>query len=161
MAKRYWLMKSEPDDFSWEDLLEAEDHTTAWTGVRNYQARNLMRDEMRIDDGVLFYHSNIKTPAIVGIARVSGLAHPDDTQFDRRSKYFDARSSTESPRWVCVDIQAEKELARPVSRDELKEHPELDGLMLLKKGARLSVQPVSREHWNFILRLARSKPTHS
>jgi predicted RNA-binding protein with PUA-like domain len=161
MAKRYWLMKSEPDDFSWDDLLAEPDQTTPWTGVRNYQARNLMRDEMRVGDGVLFYHSNVKPPAVVGLARVASEAKPDPTQFDRRSKYHDPKSTPDEPRWVCVDVQADRPLSNPVTRDQMKEEPELEGLMVLRRGARLSVQPVDREHWNVILRLARAKSRRS
>jgi predicted RNA-binding protein with PUA-like domain len=157
MAKRYWLMKSEPDDFSWDDLLEAEDMTTPWTGVRNYQARNIMRDQMKVGDGVLFYHSNAKPQTIPGLAVVASEPFPDPTQFQKGSKYFDPKSSKEAPRWMCVSVRAEAAFQRKITRDDLKENEELEGMMVLQKGARLSVQPVSAQHWKVIRGMGRPK----
>lgn len=157
MAKKYWLMKSEPDVFSWDDLVQSPDATTCWEGVRNYQARNLMRDEMKIGDGVFFYHSNTKPQAIMGTAKVVKTAYPDPYQFDPESKYYDEKSDPETPRWLLVDIQADKAFHTPVTLHEMKAMPELDGMMLLKKGSRLSVQPVLPEHWKYIVALGRRK----
>jgi predicted RNA-binding protein with PUA-like domain len=157
VAKRYWLMKSEPDAYSFEDL--EREGITPWDGIRNYQARNLMRDEMKVGDGVLFYHSRVQPMAVVGLAKVAAPAHPDPTQFDPKSKYHDPKSDPEDPRWVCVDVAFDKHLPRAVTLKELKSCPELEGLMLLQRGARLSIQPVSAEHWKFILALAKKKPT--
>ncbi len=151
----FWLMKSEPDECSIDHALAAPDRTVPWTGVRNYQARNFMRDRMRIGDGVLFYHSSCPQPGIAGIARVASVAHPDPTQFDPASKYFDPASRAESPRWLLVDVQALRRI-RPIGLTELRSHPELSDLQVLRKGNRLSITPVAPEHWRFIVeRLAR------
>jgi len=155
--KQYWLMKSEPYEFSWDDLLASEHQTTPWTGVRNYQARNLMRDDMRVGDGVLFYHSNVKPQVVMGTAKIASAAYPDPTQFDPKSEYHDPKSDPDAPRWLCIDVQADAAFAAPVTRDALKERDDLEGLMLLAKGSRLSVQPVSAEHWKTITRLGRLK----
>lgn len=149
----YWLMKSEPGCFSFEDLLNAPERITSWDGVRNYQARNLLRDSIRIGDGVLFYHSNIPEPAIVGVARVVKEGYPDHTALDPRCDHFDPRATEESPIWSMVDIQAVAAFHRPVTRTMLKDHPGLAGLDVLKKGNRLSVQPVSTIHWSLLLSL--------
>ncbi|MCI5071995.1 EVE domain-containing protein [bacterium] len=149
----YWLMKTEPDAFSLEDLKNAPKQTTLWDGVRNYQARNIMRDEMKLGDKVFFYHSRIKPPSIVAIAKVVKESHPDPSQFDEKSKYYDPKASPEKPRWFCVDIQLERELKQAIGLDELKKHAELADMPLLQKGQRLSVQPVSPKHWTFILQL--------
>jgi len=147
----YWLMKSEPDEFSIDDL--AKRRTEPWSGVRNYQARNYMRDGMRVGDGVFFYHSSCAEPAIVGIAEVSRAAYPDPTQFDPRSDYFDAGSNREEPRWLMVEVRFKRKLKRNITLAELKERRELRDLILLRPGSRLSVSPVSKAHWDFILSL--------
>ncbi len=157
MAKNYWLFKSEPDVFSWDDLVAEPNRTTYWEGVRNYQARNLLRDEIKEGDGVLYYHSNAKPQVIVGQCRVTRSGYPDPVQFDPKHKYYDPKATKEKPRWYVVDIQAEKPFSRPISLPELKERDDLDGLMLTKKGSRLSVQPVSAEHWKLLSKLG--KPT--
>lgn len=154
MARRFWLMKTEPDVFSWDDLERSAERTTHWDGVRNYQARNFMRDDMRVGDGVLFYHSRQDPMAIVGIARVAKAAYPDPSQFDPGSKYFDPRSPAESPRWFCVAVQAVRRLDEPVTLARLREAPALAEMQLLRKGQRLSVQPVTASEWKAVLRLA-------
>jgi len=148
---KYWLMKSEPDTFSIDDLKRKKHE--AWDGVRNYQARNFMRDEMRVGDGVFFYHSNCAEPGIAGIAEVASDAYPDPTQFDPKSKYFDPASSRDNPRWMLVDVKYVKKLKRVVTLDELKQHPKLEGMTLLRKGNRLSVMPVDATEWKYILGL--------
>jgi len=155
MAKRYWLFKSEPDVFSYDDLLAAPDQTTCWEGVRNYQARNLLRDEMKVGDGVLFYHSNAKPQVIAGTAKIVRAGYPDHHQFDPDSKYYDPKAKEDDPRWYMVDIQAEAPFKRQLTLPELKAMPELEGLMLVKKGSRLSVQPVSKEHWQLLTKLGK------
>lgn len=147
----YWLMKSEPDEVSVDDALAAPKSTVAWTGVRNYQARNFMRDAMRVGDGVLFYHSSCAEPGIVGIARVASTPYPDPTQFDRKSPYYDAASKREEPRWTLVDVQV-VEKTRNLTLPELREDPELADLVVLKKGNRLSITPVEAKHWRHILK---------
>ena len=148
---KYWLMKSEPDTFSIDDLKRKK--REAWDGVRNYQARNFMRDEMRVGDGVFFYHSNCAEPGIAGIAEVASDAYPDPTQFDPNSKYFDPASSRDNPRWMLVDVKYVKKLKRVVTLDELKQHPKLEGMTLLRKGNRLSVMPVDAAEWKYIVGL--------
>jgi predicted RNA-binding protein with PUA-like domain len=152
-AKRYWLMKSEPDAFSIDDL--ERNRTTSWEGVRNYQARNFMRDEMNVGDLVLFYHSNANPPGVAGVARVCKAAYPDPTQFDRRSRYFDEKSSRQEPRWLMVDVEFVEKFPAIVSLDELKSEPNLDGLLVTKRGQRLSIQPVDKPHFELICRLGR------
>jgi Uncharacterized conserved protein len=146
-----WLMKSEPDTFSIDDLKRKR--REAWDGVRNYQARNYMRDGMRPGDRVFFYHSNCATPGIVGIASVASVAYPDPSQFDPHSKYFDPGSSRDNPRWMLVDVKFVRKLARTISLDELKGHDALAGMALLRKGNRLSVMPVDATEWHYILAL--------
>ncbi len=147
----HWLMKSEPDAFSIDDLKRKK--REPWDGVRNYQARNFMRDGMRPGDQVFFYHSNCTVPGIVGIAEVATDAYPDPSQFDPKSKYFDAGSSRDNPRWMLVDVKFVKKLKRTISLDELKGDPALEGMALLRKGNRLSVMPVEAAHWKHILAL--------
>ena len=147
----HWLMKSEPDAFSIDDLKRKK--REAWDGVRNYQARNFMRDGMRPGDKVFFYHSNCAVPGIVGIAEVATDAYPDPSQFDPKSKYFDPGSSRDNPRWMLVDVKFVKKLKRTISLDELKNDPALIEMPLLRKGNRLSVMPVNAAHWNYILTL--------
>lgn len=148
---RYWLMKSEPGDVSIDDLAALPNQTVAWYGVRNYQARNFMRDQMTVGDGVLFYHSNCKEPGIAGIARVSSTTYPDATQFDRAGKYFDAKATPEQPRWFNVDVQLVRKIPL-ISIDELRRHPELARMRTLQRGNRLSITPLDPAEWNFITR---------
>ena len=145
----YWLMKSEPDAYSIDDL--KRDKREPWDGVRNYQARNMMRDDMRVGDEVFFYHSNCKEPGIVGLARVASKPYPDPTQFDPESKYYDPKSSEDNPRWCLVDVRYVRKLKRTITLAELKELPGLDGFALIRKGTRLSILPVDPEHWDLIL----------
>ena len=147
---RHWLMKSEPDEFSIDDL--AKRKTEPWSGVRNYQARNFMRD-MRVGDTVLFYHSSCPEPGVVGIAEVTSEAHPDPTQFDRRSDYYDAASKPEEPRWQLVDVSFKRKLKRTIKLDELKDRDELGDFALTRRGNRLSVLPVTKAEWDFVLAL--------
>jgi predicted RNA-binding protein with PUA-like domain len=147
----YWLMKSEPDTFSIDNLKQKK--REAWDGVRNYQARNFMRDGMRVGDGVFFYHSNCAEPGIAGLAEVASDAYPDPSQFDPKSKYFDPGSSRDNPRWMLVDVKFVKKLKRVITLDELKTHPKLEGMTLLRKGNRLSVMPVDAAEWKYILGL--------
>ena len=148
-APRYWLMKSEPDECSIDDALAAPDATVPWTGVRNYQARNFMRDDMRVGDGVLFDHSRCAEPGIVGIARVASGAKPDPTQFDPHSPYFDAKSQPEAPRWQLVDVQALRK-TRVLGLAEMRSVPELAEMQVLKRGNRLSITPVTPQEWQVI-----------
>lgn len=150
---QYWLMKSEPDVFSIRDLARSPRRTTSWEGVRNYQARNFMR-AMQKGDGVLFYHSNADPPAIVGVARVARTAYPDPSAFEKRSLYYDPRSTPSSPRWDMVDIQLVREFRKPLSLDVLRREPALATMEVLRKGSRLSVQPVGPEEWKRVLELA-------
>jgi predicted RNA-binding protein with PUA-like domain len=147
----YWLMKSEPDEVSVDDALAAPRATVPWTGVRNYQARNFMRDAMRIDDGVLFYHSSCAEPGIVGIARVASKPYPDPTQFEPQSPYHDPASKPEAPRWMLVDVQVLRK-TRNLTLPELRADPALQDLLVLKKGNRLSITPVEPAHWKRILK---------
>jgi len=146
----YWLMKSEPDAFSIDDLFNKKGKKEHWDGVRNYQARNFMRDEMKKGDKVLFYHSSCKVPGVVGIASVCKESYPDHTSWDPKSNYFDAKSTPDNPRWFMVDIKFEKKFNRVVTLKELKQHPQLEELKLLQKGCRLSIMPVSEEEFEFI-----------
>ena len=146
---RYWLLKSEPDEFSIDDLAAATGRTTAWFGVRNYQARNFMRDQMRVGDKVLFYHSNCAEPGIAGLAEVAKRAYPDRTQFDPASPYFDPKATFENPRWVNVDVRVLKK-TRLVSLTELRSHPELARMRVLARGNRLSITPVDPAEWRFV-----------
>jgi predicted RNA-binding protein with PUA-like domain len=146
---RYWLMKSEPSDVSVDDLAALPQQSVAWYGVRNYQARNFMRLQMSIGDGVLFYHSNCKTPGIAGLAQVTALAYPDATQFDVKSKYFDTKATPEQPRWFNVDVQLVKKIPL-ISLDSLRQHAELANLRTLQRGNRLSITPVDPAEWAFI-----------
>ncbi|QNP49181.1 EVE domain-containing protein [Diaphorobacter aerolatus] len=151
-ARRFWLMKSEPDECSIDDALAAPKSTVPWTGVRNYQARNFMRDEMKIGDGVLFYHSSCPEPGIAGIAEVASATRADPTQFDARSDYFDAKSDPEKPRWLLLDVKALRK-TRLLSLAELREDPELADLTVLKRGNRLSITEVNASDWKRILQL--------
>lgn len=153
-CRRYWLMKSEPECFSLADLAGSPNGISHWDGVRNYQARNRLRDELDVGDGVLFYHSNIAEPAIVGLARVVRRGYPDHTALDPRSDHFDPRASDANPLWYMVDVQYLATLPEPLTREQLRLHPVLAGMEVLKKGNRLSVQPVTEEEWQAILELA-------
>lgn len=147
----FWLMKSEPDEFSIDDLASAPDKTTAWFGVRNYQARNFMLKQMRVGDKVFFYHSSCPEPGIAGLAEVSSAAYPDASQFDRKSAYFDAEAKRESPRWFNVDVRFLRK-TRLISVPELRSHRELSKMRTLARGNRLSITPVSADEWDFITR---------
>ena len=146
---RYWLMKSEPSDVSIDDLASMPDQTVAWYGVRNYQARNFMRDQMRVGDGVFFYHSSCPEAGIAGIAEVSSSAYPDATQFDPASKYFDPKATSQNPRWFNVDVRFIRK-TRLVSIKELRSRPELANMRILQTGNRLSITPVDPGEWDFI-----------
>ncbi|MEX1073973.1 MAG: EVE domain-containing protein [Burkholderiales bacterium] len=145
----YWLMKSEPDECSIDDALAAPGRITPWSGVRNYQARNFMRDAMRVGDGVLFYHSSCPEPGIAGLAEVASPPYPDPSQFDRRSGYYDAKSKRAAPRWVLVDVRARKK-TRLLPLAELRRHEALAKMWLLRPGSRLSITPVSPAEWRTI-----------
>ena len=151
---RYWLFKSEPSTYSVDDL--ARDGATEWTGVRNYQARNFMRDEMRAGDRGLFYHSSCDEPGITGIVEISGAAHPDETQFDRKSRYYDRAASRNNPRWYNVDVRL-VEKTRLVSLEELRADKALKSLQILKRGNRLSITPVTPGEWRRIMTLVKRK----
>jgi len=151
---RHWLLKSEPEVFSFADLLAAPDQTTGWEGVRNYQARNFLRDELRVGDLVLFYHSNAAPPGVAGVARVARGAYPDPTQFDPTSDYFDPGSPPAEPRWLTVDVAAVAAARRFVPIGDLKAHPELAAMAVVQRGQRLSVQPVTPAEFAVVLGLA-------
>lgn len=152
---RFWLMKSEPEVFSIDDL--ARDKKTLWEGVRNYQARNFMRDDMELGDLVLFYHSNAEPSGVAGVAKVVGPAVPDPTQFDRKSEYYDAASTKEDPRWLVVSVGYVERFAKVLPLEALKQEKALEGMALLQRGQRLSVQPVSKEHFAKVLALAKAR----
>lgn len=149
---RYWLMKSEPSDVSIDDLATLPNQSVDWYGVRNYQARNFMRDQMRLGDGVFFYHSNCTEPGIAGLAEVTTLAYPDRTQFDPKHRYFDPKSTPENPRWMNVEVKLVRK-TRLLSLSELRTYPELEHLRILQRGNRLSITPVDPREWEFILGL--------
>ncbi len=146
-------MKSEPDVFSFKDLKSRPKKTEPWNGVRNYQARNFMRDEMKVGDLILFYHSSCEIPGVAGIAKVSSAPYPDSTQFDKKSEYFDPKATPENPRWMLIDVSFEKDLKSFVSLEQIRNYPELSKMRLLQKGNRLSILPVSEEEFKFILKL--------
>ena len=153
MAERsYWLVKSEPNTYSFSDLQREDDQTAEWDGVRNYQARNTMRDDMKVGDGVLFYHSNVKPMAVVGTATVVGEGYPDDTAWDPGSEHPDPKSTPDKPIWYMVDIKAESEFARPVTLEEIKQTPGLEKMALVNR-SRLSVQPVRPDEWRIVVAL--------
>ena len=147
----YWLMKSEPDVFGIEHLKALPKKTDHWDGVRNYQARNMMRDDMKVGDQVFFYHSNCKPPAIVGIMEVTKEGYVDHTAFDPDEKYYDPKSNPDKPRWYMVDVTHVRDLAREIPLDELKSYPELSNMRVVQKGNRLSIMPVEKDEWDFIL----------
>ena len=150
----YWLMKSEPDAYSIDDL--ERDGRDMWDGIRNYQARNMMRDDMRVGDEVLFYHSSCKVPAVVGTARVASEPYPDPTQFDPESKYYDPKSSKDDPRWVLVDVEFVRKFDEPVTLTQIKQQKELDDMILTRRGNRLSIMPVEASHWDVIMAMAQA-----
>ncbi len=156
-AKQYWLFKSEPDVFSIDDLKKAPKKTTYWEGVRNYQARNLLRDDIKKGDAVLYYHSRVQPIGVAGIARVSKSGYPDPEQFDPTSKYQDAKSNPDDPRWYCVDLTWEKTFAEVVPLADLKEAPALKDMMVVQRGARLSVQPVTKKEFDAVLKMAAAR----
>jgi predicted RNA-binding protein with PUA-like domain len=153
MPRRYWLMKSEPTTFSFADLLAAPGRTTFWDGVRNFQARNYLRDDVKVGDGVLFYHSSTAEPAIVGRAKVVKDGYPDPSQWDPKSDHYDATANRDEPRWYMVDIQADGAIDPPLTLTALKASKGLDGMVLLQKGSRLSVQPVTDKEWALVEKL--------
>jgi len=153
---RYWLMKSEPDEFSIDDLERARGQTTAWFGVRNYQARNYMRDEMRVGDRAFFYHSSCAEPGIAGIVEISKLAYPDATQFDPKGPYYDAKSTRDAPRWVNVDVKLVRKTPL-ITVPTLRSTPGLEDMVTLRRGNRLSITPVTSAEWKIIERLTQSR----
>ena len=153
MAKKYWLVKSEPDAFSIDDLAKSKKKTTHWDGVRNYQARNFMRDEMEKGDGVLYYHSNTDPTAVVGYCEVVKEGYPDHTQFDPDDKHFDPKADPAKPTWMMVDIKLVKKFKNPVPLAEIKENPKLQKMRLVQRGNRLSVMPVEKKEWDEILKM--------
>ena len=153
MPQRHWLFKSEPDVYPIEAL--ARDGSTFWGGIRNYQARNMLRDDVAVGDGVLFYHSRVAPMAVVGTAKVTRAGYPDPTQFDPKSKYFDEKATKENPRWFVVDIELDEIFERPVTLAEMRGMKPLARMELLRKGSRLSVQPVRKGEWNAVVRRGR------
>ena len=153
MAKRYWLFKSEPSVYSLDDLKNDKDSTTHWDGVRNYSARNLLRDEIQKGDSVLFYHSSCDEPGAMGVAKVVRDGYPDPTQFDKKAKYHDPKSKADNPRWFVVDVKYDKAFKSPVTLKEMRETAGLEAMALLRKGNRLSVQPVTADEWKIITKL--------
>lgn len=153
----YWLFKTEPQAFSIEDLALRPDQTEPWDGIRNYQARNLLRDQVKIGDQLFIYHSSCPEPGIAGIARVVRGAYPDHTQFDPESHYYDPKSSEENPRWLMVDVQLAEVFAEIVSLKQIKANPALEEMMLVRKGNRLSIQPVASKHWQILLAMAKRR----
>ncbi len=151
----YWLMKTEPSTFGVDDLAKKPKKTAMWDGVRNYQARNMLRDDFKKGDQAFIYHSSCDVPGIAGIAEVVRTAYPDPTAFDKKHDHYDAGSDRDNPRWVVVDVQLKRRLKRVITLDELRQHEsrELDGMLLLKRGNRLSITPLSAAHWKFILTL--------
>ncbi len=155
MAKKFWLMKSEPSEFSIDDLAKSKNQTTYWDGVRNYQARNFMRDEMKIGDMVLFYHSNAKPTAVVGICKIVKEGYPDFTAFDPDDKHYDPKSVKDNPTWYMVDIQLVEKFDKPVTLQEIKENPKLKNMKLVQRGNRLSVMPVTKDEFNEIKKMSK------
>lgn len=147
----YWLMKSEPDVYGIDDM--ERDGREMWDSIRNYQARNMMRDDMKIGDEVFFYHSNCKVPGVVGITRVVSEPYPDPVQFDKTSRYFDPKSTKENPRWILVDVEFVRKLSRTISLAEIKAEKSLEDMILTRKGNRLSIMPVEEKHWKKVLSL--------
>lgn len=158
MNKKYWLMKTEPDVFSFDDLVALPNSTDHWDGIRNYQARNFMRDDFKLEQSVLIYHSNTKPPGIVGVAKVSREAHPDGSALDPKSKYYDPKSAAKGEsRWVMVDVQATHRFKNYLSLNDLRDIPGLEKMALLQRGQRLSILPVTAEEWQIIWRLGKAE----
>jgi predicted RNA-binding protein with PUA-like domain len=153
MAKKYWLVKSEPEVFSIDDLEKSKNKTTHWDGVRNYQARNFMRDQMKKGDGVLFYHSSTDPMSVVGYCEVVKQGYPDHTQFDSENPHFDPKANPANPPWIMVDIKLEKKFKKSVTLQEIKANPKLKKMRLVQKGNRLSVMPVEKNEWDEILKM--------
>jgi len=153
VARGFWLFKSEPDSFSINDLISSDEQTTPWDGVRNYQARNLLRDEVQPGDGVLFYHSSVSPPGIVGICSIVRGGYPDPSARDPRSEYYDPKSSDQNPIWYAVDVQFERKFEEMLSLTAIKQTSGLENMMVTRRGARLSIQPVTPSEWNIILNL--------
>lgn len=151
----YWLFKSEPDAYSINDLKNEPNGTGRWDGIRNYQARNLLRDEVKVGDLVLFYHSSCKDVGVVGVAEVTSAPYPDPLQFDPGSNYYDVKSKPEEPRWVCLDIQYKKHTGTFLSLQKIKQTPELEDMVLVKRG-RLSIQPVTKNEWQYIMKVTKT-----
>lgn len=157
MPVQYWLMKTEPGTYSIDDLARESDLTTCWEGVRNYQARNILRDDIQEGDCVLFYHSACKEPAVVGTAIVTRGGYPDKFAFDQRSKYYDKKSDPDDPTWYMVDVKLDQKFDQPVTLKEMRAQASLEGMVLLQKGSRLSVQPVKKKEFNAVLKMAKVK----
>jgi predicted RNA-binding protein with PUA-like domain len=153
MTKKYWLFKSEPSEFSWDDLKKSKDQTTFWDGVRNYQARNFLRDEIKKSDGVLFYQSSTDPLAVVGYCEVVKEGYPDHTQFDPKNDHFDPKAKKDSPTWFMVDIKLVKEFKQSITLESIKANPKLKNMKLIQRGQRLSIQPVTKNEWEEILRI--------
>jgi len=153
MIKNYWLIKSDPEEFSIEDLKKSKDKTTYWNGVRNYQARNFMRDEMKKGDPVLFYHSNADPNAVVGICEIAKGGYPDHSQFDPDDVHFFPSAKKEDPTWFMVDVKYVKEFKKPVTLEEIKENSKLKNMRLVQKGTRLSVMPVTKEEFDEVVKM--------
>lgn len=153
-ARRYWLLKSEPSCFSIADLAQATNQTTFWDGVRNYQARNMLRDEMQVGDRAFYYHSNADPLAIVGTVEIVRAGYPDFTQFDQREDHYDSQSNPDDPRWYMVDVRLLQQFPRAVTRDDLKGNAALADMLVLQRGSRLSIQPVTAAEWKEVHRLA-------
>lgn len=150
---KHWLMKSEPSVFGIDDLRDRPGQTEPWDGVRNYQVRNMMRDDMQPGDTAFFYHSNCAEPGIVGIMEIASRAYPDPTQFDPENSHFDPKSDPNNPRWLLVDVKFKRKLSRTIGLSELKAKEELAGMPLVRRGNRLSVMPVTEDEWNYIIKL--------
>lgn len=157
MPQRFWLVKSEPDSFSIDDLARAPRRTTFWDGVRNYQARNLLRDQMQRGDRVLFYHSSCDPPAVVGVCTVVREGYPDSTAWDPAAAHYDPQSTPDDPRWYMVDLRLDEQFNAPVPLERLRAEPALARMELLRRGSRLSVQPVQKEEFEVLLRLGRAQ----
>lgn len=153
----YWLMKSEPDVFGIDHLAKAPKRTASWTGVRNYQVRNLLRDEIKVGDLAFFYHSSCPEPGVVGVMEVTGAAHPDATQFDAKDEHFDPRTKRENPTWYAVDVTFRERFKTPVFLQELRDSAALKTLQILRRGNRLSITPVTPAEWNAVLKIAHAK----
>lgn len=158
---KYWLMKTEPDTYSIEDLAREKNKTTCWEGVRNYQARNLMRDDFKKGDRVLFYHSRGKAPAVVGTAKIAKAAYPDHFAWDSTSKYYDPKGDPENPRWFMVDVKLDKVFDQPVTLSQMRSEPQLEQMELLRKGSRLSVQPVAESEFEVVLKMAEANKNNA